>query len=94
VHVEVRDQIRKEARASGKIGRTVKAPEDTMKFTFTDATPVIGKTYLYQIVPQNQGGTDGEVGQIVKVVFQGLKSTVVINLSEEMLNKQALASGQ
>jgi hypothetical protein len=89
-HVVVRDRLRDEARASGKIGRTVKAPEDQMKFTFTDATPKTGATYVYQIVPQNQGGIEGQVGQLVKVVFQGAQSTVVLNVSEELLNQQAL----
>ena len=60
-----------------------------MKFTFTDATPVNGKTYVYQIVPQNQGGVEGQVGQIVKVVFQGEKSPVVMSVSDEILNQQA-----
>lgn len=88
-HVEVREKLREEARAAGKIGRTVKVPEDMMKFTFTDATPVNGKTYVYQIVPQNQGGVEGQVGQIVKVVFQGEKSPVVMSVSDEILNQQA-----
>ena len=93
-HVEVREKLREEARAAGKIGRTVKAPESVMKFSFTDSTPVIGKTYVYQIVPQNQGSTDGQVGQVVKVVFQGAKSTVVLSVSEEVANQQALAAVQ
>jgi hypothetical protein len=92
-HVEVREKLRQEARAAGKIGRTVKAPEDKMKFTFTDPKPKIGSTYVYQLVPQNQGGTEGQVGQLVKVVFQGAKSTVVMNVSEELLNQQALQPG-
>jgi hypothetical protein len=88
-HVEVRERLRAEARKSGKVGRTVTAPEDQMKFTFTDSTPKLGTTYIYQVVPQNQGGIEGQVGQLVKVVFQGAKSTVVMNVSEEILNQQA-----
>jgi len=93
-HVEVRDKLREEARASGKIGRTVKAPEDVMKFTFTDSTPIVGKTYVYQIVPQNQGAIDGQVGQMVKIVFQGAKSTVVVGVSEEVASQQAAVAVQ
>jgi hypothetical protein len=89
-HVAERDKLREEARAAGKIGRSVKVAEDQMKFTFTDSTPVVGKTYVYQIVPENQGGIEGQVGQVVKVVFQGAKSTVVVSASEEILNQQAL----
>jgi hypothetical protein len=89
-HVEVREKLREEARAAGKIGRTVKAPEEQMKFTFTDTTAKIGKTYVYQIVPQNQGGTEGQVGQVTKIVFKGAQSTVVSSVSEEIQNQQAL----
>jgi hypothetical protein len=89
-HVEVREKLREEARAAGKIGRTVKAPDEQMKFTFTDTTAKIGKTYVYQIVPQNQGGTEGQVGQVTKIVFKGAQSTVVSSVSEEIQNQQAI----
>jgi hypothetical protein len=82
-HVEVRDTLRKEARAAGKIGRTVESPEQYTTFSFADSTPVKGRTYLYQIVPVNQGGTRGKVGQLAKVVFQGQQSAVVIVASKE-----------
>jgi hypothetical protein len=85
-HVEVRERLRREARAAGKVGRTVKSPEEFTKFTFVDSKPVKGKTYLYQIVPLNQGNTEGVVGQLTKVVFQGAQSAVVAMLPEEMSN--------
>lgn len=91
-HVEVRERLRVAARAAGKIGRTVKAPDEELKFTFTDSTPVVGKTYIYQIVPHNQRGIDGQVGEMVKVVFQGAQSTVVVSPSEEILNSTAAAA--
>jgi|GEM_PF-1141142 len=91
-HVEVREQLRKEARAAGKIGRSVKVPEEQMKFSFSDTSPVFGKTYVYQIVPQNQGGTEGQVGQLIKIVFQGAQSAVVTTVSDEIANQQALAT--
>jgi hypothetical protein len=91
-HVEVRERLRVEARAAGKIGRAVKAPDEELKFTFTDSTPIVGRTYVYQIVPQNQGGIDGQVGEMVKVVFQGTQSTVVVSPSEEILNSLLAAA--
>jgi hypothetical protein len=91
-HVEVRDQLRKEARAAGKIGRSVKVPEEQMKFSFSDTSPELGKTYVYQVVPQNQGGTEGQVGQLIKIVFQGAQSAVVTTVSDEIANQQALAT--
>jgi hypothetical protein len=87
-HVEVRESLRKEARAAGKIGRSVKVPEEQMKFSFSDISPVLGKTYVYQVVPQNQGGTEGQVGQLVKIVFQGAQSAVVTTVSDEIANLQ------
>jgi hypothetical protein len=90
-HVEVRDRLRVEARAAGRVGRSVKTPDEELKFTFTDVTPVLGRTYIYQIVPYNQGGIDGQVGELVKVVFQGAQSTVVVSPSEEILNSTAAA---
>ena len=83
-HVEVREQLRKEARAQGKIGRTVKAPDDLTHFSFADTTPQSGKTYLYQIVPENQGGVKGVVQQVVKVVFKGAESDVIFIASNEV----------
>ena len=76
-HVDVREKLRKEARAQGKIGRTVKAPDELMHFAYFDSTPQMGKTYLYQVVPQNQNGVDGVVKQVVKVIFKGSESDII-----------------
>ena len=88
-HVEVREKMREEARAAGKIGRTVKSPPEFTTFRFTDSTPAKGKTYVYQIVPVNQGGTRGKVDKLVKVVFQGEQSAVVMLASKEALDTEA-----
>jgi hypothetical protein len=90
-HVQVREKLREEARAAGKIGRTVESPAEYTKFTFTDSTPVRGKTYLYQIVPVNQGRTRGKIGQLTKIVFQGAQSAVVIVPSKEVEEGEALS---
>jgi hypothetical protein len=92
-HVEVREKLRAEARAAGKVGRKVKSPEDLMKFTFIDSTPIKGKTYMYQIVPQNQKGIEGVVDQLAKVVFQGTQSAVVMMAAQEALEDPATATG-
>ncbi len=83
-HIQVRDRLRKEAREQGKIGRTVKAPAELTQFSFTDYKPENGKTYLYQVVPQNQGGVDGVVKQVVKVVFKGEASNVVVLAAKDV----------
>ncbi len=83
-HVQVRERLRKEAREQGKIGRTVKAPAELTQFAFADSKVQNGKTYLYQVVPQNQGGVDGVVNQVVRVVFKGQESNVVILAAKDV----------
>lgn len=83
-HIAIRDQLREKARAEGKIGRNVKSPPEYTRFTFEDTTAQRGKTYIYQIVPQNQNGVEGQVGQLAKVVFQGPQSAVVMVASKEL----------
>ena len=77
-HVTVRENLRKEARAEGKIGRTIESPEQYTKFTFVDTTAKLSTTYMYQIVPRNQGGTDGAVKEVARVTFKGSASDVVM----------------
>lgn len=83
-HIQVREKMREEARAQGKVGRRVKVPEELKKFSFLDSTPEIGKTYLYKIVPENQGATEGVAGQWFKVTFKGVESIVTILPSDEV----------
>ena len=84
MHIQARERLRKEARQQGKIGRTVKAPEDLTRFAFSDSKVQNGKTYLYQVVPQNQGGVEGVVKQVVRVVFKGDESNVVILAAKDV----------
>jgi hypothetical protein len=77
-HVSVRENLRKEARAQGKIGRTIESPEEYTKFTFVDTTAKPSTTYMYQIVPQNQGGADGSVKEVARVTFKGSASDVAM----------------
>lgn len=77
-HIEVREKLRAEARAQGKIGRTVQAPEEMTVFSYLDKTAAPGATYLYQIVPQNQGRTEGLVTEVARVVFRGAQSEAYV----------------
>jgi|LakMenEpi03Aug12_release.lakeMendotaPanAssembly.Ray.scaffolds.fasta_scaffold343752_2 hypothetical protein len=83
-HIQVRERLRNEAREQGKIGRAVKAPAELTHFSFIDSKPQNGKTYLYQVVPQNQGGVDGVIKQVVKVVFKGEASNVVVLAAKDV----------
>ena len=75
-HVIVRESLRKEARSEGRIGRTIESPEQYTKFTFQDSTAKPSTTYLYQIVPQNQGGIEGAVREVARVTFKGSASDI------------------
>ncbi|MEN9846949.1 MAG: hypothetical protein RIS36_2096 [Pseudomonadota bacterium] len=77
-HVMVRENLRKEARAEGKIGRTIESPEQYTKFTFVDTTAAPSTTYMYQVVPRNQGGADGAVSQVARVTFKGSSSDIAM----------------
>ncbi len=83
-HVEVREKLRTEARAQGKIGRRIEAPTELTTFTFLDNTAATGKTYLYKIVPENQGVVEGVVDELVKVTFKGSQSDVSVITSKEL----------
>jgi hypothetical protein len=77
-HVIVRENLRREARAEGKIGRTIESPEEYTKFTFVDTTAKPSTTYMYQIIPQNQGDTDGAVREVARVTFKGSASDIAM----------------
>jgi len=83
-HVQVREDLRKSARAEGKIGRSIESPEEYTTFSYLDSTAKPSTTYIYQIVPQNQGGTDGIVSQVVRVSFAGSASDVATLKAEEV----------
>ena len=75
-HVRIREQLRAEARAQGKPGRPIEAPKSALKFTFTDTAVTDGKSYLYKLLPFNQGDVEGEARQLYLVAFAGPNSTV------------------
>jgi hypothetical protein len=77
-HVTIREDLRAAARKEGKIGRAIESPEEHTKFSFVDASAQRDKTYLYQIVPQNQGGTDGGIKELARITFKGAASDVAM----------------
>lgn len=77
-HVKVREKLRAEARAQGKVGRRVDAPAELKEFTFRDSTATPGKLYLYQVVPLNQGGVEGVSRNVARVLFRGTSSEISI----------------
>lgn len=83
-HVTVREDLRAAARAEGKIGRTIESPGEYTKFSFVDPTAQRSTTYMYQVVPQNQGGTDGVVREVARVTFHGATSDIAMVPSLEV----------
>jgi hypothetical protein len=77
-HVIEREKLRQEARAEGKIGRTIESPQEFTKFTFVDTSAKPSTTYMYQIVPRNQGWADGAVKEVARVTFKGNASDIAM----------------
>lgn len=65
-----------EAREQGLPARRLKVEPELTKFEFVDESLVPGGTYLYKIVPVNQGEVEGEVRQLVRVFFRGTTSDI------------------
>ena len=93
-HVQVREKLRAEARAAGKVGRTIESPEEHTKFSFMDSTAKLSSTYLYKVVPHNQGGIEGVVGQVARVTFKGEASDVLMVTGDEAGQNDGLPTGQ
>ena len=93
-HVQVREKLRAEARAAGKVGRTIESPEEHTKFSFVDSTAKLSSTYLYKVVPHNQGGIEGVVGQVARVTFKGEASDVLLVAGDEAGQSDGLPTGQ
>ncbi len=70
-HVLIRDNLREEARKTGKPSHRVTVDSSLTKFEFRDTQAQSGATYLYKIVPYNQGDVEGETANLVKVAFRG-----------------------
>lgn len=83
-HIEKRDQLREQARSEGKVGRKVRLPAADLHFEFSDTSVIPGGDYVYRIVPLNNGGTEGEVTQIIRVVFRGQNTSVQAIQSAEL----------
>lgn len=73
-----REKRREEARELGAISRRVKIDPTLSGQRYEDATVERGKSYLYKVVPTNQGGVEGEVREFVSITFRGPESDISI----------------
>ncbi|MBX7136754.1 MAG: hypothetical protein K1X83_02135 [Oligoflexia bacterium] len=86
-HVADLKKLKDEALAAGKPARRLKAPDSAKEFSFTDPKVAAGKTYLYRVVPFNQGDTEGRVTKLLKVTFNGeqtASSLVAVSEAEDL----------
>ena len=78
-------QLRKDqAKELGGISRRVKLDPILSALRFEDGPLDRGKTYLYKIVPTNQGGVEGEVKQFVSITFRGLESDISLVSAKQL----------
>lgn len=76
IHLRERDRLQAEARAAGTPVRRVKVDPSLTAFRFTDSEIIPGSRYIYRVVPVNQGGTKGAVGESLALTFTGPTSQV------------------
>ncbi len=83
-HIKVLKELRDKAIEEGRISRKVTVDEELKKFSYLDTTAKAGVTYIYRVVPFNQGDVEGLVPQLVKVAYLGDNSFVSIIETDDM----------
>ena len=77
-HIIEREKLRAEARAQGKPGRRIDAPAASKDFRYADGSVKPGESYLYKIVPYNQGDSEGLFDRQTLVLFSGTASKITV----------------
>jgi hypothetical protein len=77
-HLAELKKLKDAALEAGTPTRKVKIDEALKKFTYSDTNVGSGKLYAYQIIPINQDGVEGETNKIIKVLFRGTSSEIVL----------------
>jgi hypothetical protein len=73
-----------EAKEIGAISRRVKIDPVLAAHQYEDKTAQLGASYLYKIVPINQGGVEGEVRQFISITFRGPTSDINIVSAKQL----------
>ena len=94
LHLQELDARREEARRVGRPIRKVTVPAESKSFRFTDSPLESGKGYLYKVVPINQNGTEGQVKNMVRVLFRGLSSELYLIKEGSDFNELGVGSGK
>lgn len=77
-HIEELQKLRETAKNEGKISRKVKVDDTLKNFSFSDHDVQPGQVYAYRIIPFNQGSVEGEFNKVVKVLYRGTSSEIVL----------------
>ncbi len=77
-HLVELEKQKQELLAQEKPARRLKPEAESTTFSFTDSSVVSGKSYLYRIMPFNQGGVLGQSKQTVRVVYSGANTQISI----------------
>ena len=75
-HLDVLEQRKEEARKEGKPTRRVKVEREFREFSYTDLEVEPGRSYVYKIVPFNQGDVEGQYTHLIRIAFRGEASQV------------------
>jgi hypothetical protein len=89
-----REARRLEAIELGAISRRVKFDPERAKHSFEDKTVKNGATYLYKVVPTNQGGVEGGIDQFISVTFRGDTSDIAMVSAAKLGVADFVAEGE
>jgi hypothetical protein len=84
-----RERLRDQAKADGRISRRIQAPLEKEKFHYLDSTVLPGNSYVYKLIPINQGRTEGRAAPLVRVAFRGEQSQVRMVTSHTLEDLEA-----
>ena len=76
VSVSEREERREVAREEGLPTRKISSKPELEYFEYLDEGLTPGVTYIYKIVPFNQGEVEGQVTQLIEIFFRGSSSEI------------------
>lgn len=77
-HLPVLQEMQDQARKEGRPTRRVVTPTELVSFSYKDSGLNPGATYAYRLIGVNQNGVEAEVERLVRVIFNGAQSEVVV----------------
>lgn len=91
-HLLEREALRQKLKQEGKPSRRADVSADKKRFMFKDTSVARGVSYLYSVVPYNQGDVEGRIFDLLKVTFSG-KETRTVLVAHEVISDDSLEEG-